>query len=93
MSVKDINKLGEAINLIKDRCDYDIILLLGNLPEKIDIIKSKKTGAELTYLNTHDYVINIYKKIILRKDRAWSEMIKLIEGFAIKEQKRRTKKK
>ena len=86
MSVKEINKLGEAINSIKDKCNIDTEKLLDSIPETIEIIKSKKIGTELVYYKTYDQNINIFREVILRKNQLWGEMLKLLEEFAIKEQ-------
>jgi len=86
MSVKEINKLGEEINVIKIKCNEDTESLLNSLPETINIIKSKKMGVELVYFSDYEKHLNIFKEVICKKNRAWGEMIKLIEEFAIKEQ-------
>ena len=86
MGIKEINKLGEEINSIKNKFDSEIDLLKQEIPENIDIIKSKSMDEELIYFKTYEHDTDILHKIIFRKDVAWGEMIKSIEEFAIKEQ-------
>ena len=93
MGIKEINKLGEAINEIKKKSDSEIDLLKQGIPENIDIINSKKLGAELIYFKTYEHNTDILHKIIFWKCKAWGEMIKLIEEFAIKGQGKKIVKK
>jgi len=91
VGIKEINKLGKAINSIKDRYNNDTEKLLDSIPETIDIIKSKKLGSELVYFSDYEKHLNIFREVINQKNQAWGEMIKLIEVFAIKEQGKKNK--
>ena len=93
MSVRDINKLGEEINSIKNKCESDTNWFLNNLPRSIDIIKLRKKGTELINYKEYEDQKKIFEDIIKRQKRAWAEMIKLIEEFAIKEQGKKIIKK
>ena len=93
MSVKEINKLGKAINEISEKHKENVNLILNSLPESCEIIKFKKSGNEYISFKEYRRQVEAYIDIIQLKKLAWGEMIKLIEEFAIKEQKRRAKKK
>ncbi len=91
MGINEINKLGNCINKIKKRCDSDTNWFLNNLPKSMDIIQSKRVKGDLIFYDDYIKHRKIFEDIINRKNRAWGEMIKLIEEFAIKEQNKNKK--
>ena len=93
MGIEEINKLGNSINKIKNSCDSDVNWFFNNLPRSMDIIQSKKVKGDLIYFDEYQEHRKIFGDIIKRQKRAWAEMIKLIEDFAIKEQGKNKNKK
>lgn len=89
MGIKEINKLGKAINEIGEKCSLDIISLLESIPKSVNIIKFKKSDEEFMNFKEHECHISLYLEILKRKDQAWNEVIKFLEGLAVKEQKKK----